>query len=324
MDKALVIKFWWKLGDTIIGISPFYLKHGQPVDCDFFLQNAGVVDFLGTTGLSAKKIPSISKDLGSILRLLAFFIQLLFFISKYNQIFLLESGSSWWYKILSLLTSEKKIITLADSINAYDALRNILPTSEKIFSAVSRRDSLPSQKKSSICIGVWIDTWEYRWPSIHTWIQFCKSVLNHYPEYTIQFLGSGAREQEFVDQIMTWVQDNRLTSYVSLQKMELKDILPIVTSSQLNIMVDSWLAHFCNLVSTPEIFIFWPDTPEKWFPYGRENRRHLYYNPWCSPCPQNWIDKTASCENPHKGKCTNSRLLVPTLLFMLHQTLNRS
>jgi hypothetical protein len=90
-----------------------------------------VVDFIGAIGLSAKKIPKLEKNFKSKLRLLFFLAGLPFLISKYTCIYLLESKSSWWYKILSLLIPTNKIITPTGAINAYAALKYFNPKNEK-------------------------------------------------------------------------------------------------------------------------------------------------------------------------------------------------
>ncbi|MFZ4461390.1 MAG: glycosyltransferase family 9 protein [Patescibacteria group bacterium] len=51
-----------------------------------------------------------------------------------------------------------------------------------------------------------------------------------------------------------------------IDKTTISELVHLMQHARYNVMIDSGLAHLAHLCTPPEIFVFGPDIPQKWFP----------------------------------------------------------
>lgn len=309
MKKSLIIKFWGKLGDTTIGINQILLRN-DPKNFIFCFQNKLLLSRLHKKFNTENiEMPEIKYSFKNIIIFSTFLIKL-FFKRKYiKDIYILEGNISIFYKIIRRIFFNKKIHFIQNNIiNEYKRIGNLFKytTKEKFLSLpIIENKSVSFLKgKQYIVIGLWSETWKWRSPNskyrgnIISEIELSVKWLDY-----IILIGKWNNDLCLSNEIIQENQNQKIINLVD--KTNIEELGELLSNAKLNIMIDSWLAHFAHLFCPPEIMIFGPDSPDRRFPEWYKNRYTVYNKQICSPCEQNWNSKDAQCKIG-TGVCLNN------------------
>ena len=319
LTMKILIKFWGKLWDTLIWLHPFIVNQNLAKWDIVCIQNKHIGRLLETLFWVTFLPNPISKTFYWYLTLVVTLARLCIYSARCinHEIYLLESKNSVWYKICRVIFFMRSISVLDETIsNSYTQAYSFANCK---LGQSFHSDKLKNPKEKYITVALWSDTWKYRSLPKEKWSLLLNTIAEQYPKFSIYLLWQWYNDAQLAEHILTNATSTQIVSLVS--RTDLFSLLELFQVAHCNITVDSWLAHMASLFDTPQIFIFWPDTPDRWFPHWLKNKSYVYDRQPCSPCEQNWRDVKAVCK-VWTHACLNNNNVINEILNTLPLTHN--
>jgi heptosyltransferase-3 len=96
--------------------------------------------------------------------------------------------------------------------------------------------------------------------------------------------GAGGEERRFVDEIQTYLGDNKVEDLLGL--ISLKELGVLIESSKLLVSVDSAPLHIASALKAKNVVLFGPSCDQTWGPWNNPNAQVVALNRTCRACEQ--------------------------------------